>query len=82
MTVVYAIELLDLFYPDGWTRLSPHIYQRATAAWLSENNALHFPWVGFAAERHAKEEAAVDQAKKEGRRFVLIDPLYRRVRSG
>jgi hypothetical protein len=80
VTVVYAVELLDLIYPRGWTRLPPHRYQQATAAWLSENDALHFSWIGAASERYAKEEAAVDRAKQEGCHVVLIDALYQTVR--
>lgn len=81
MTVVYAVELLDFFYPSGWTQMCPLHYRQATASWLRENDALHFPWVGAASERHVKEEAAVEQAKNEGRRVVLVDPLYRTIRS-
>ena len=80
ITVVYAIELLDLLFPRGWTRLPPGVYRAATASWLRENEAHYYSWIGRDTQRHFKEDTAVDQAKAEGKTIVLIDPLYRKTR--
>lgn len=79
VTVVYAVELLDFLFPAGWTQMRPQLYLSATASWLCENDALHFAWIGAASERLEKEKEAVEQAKTEGRKVVLIDPLYRSI---